>query len=155
MAYGQPTFGVILNSEETPERVAFGYNLIMATHQIQTTTKNLTTMEERSHTYEKTYKCDVIEVLEVDRKYKKSAMKQGFRLLEEGEYTIVLSPPILDLDAQLTYRRKPVPILSRKNLAKISINCFADAAAAANYFGDRLPKAFYDKYLGFAIEEIN
>lgn len=96
----------------------------------------------------------IVEVLEVGRKYERQALLQGFRLLYEGVNTIAISP-ISDSDTGLLYRKKPVTILNKFKLVKIQVHCFTDAAAVANYFKDRLPQAFYDKYLGFAIEEIN
>jgi hypothetical protein len=34
----------------------------------------------------------------------------------------------------------------------VTIDSYAEATAAANYFGNRLPPAFYEKWLGVAFE---
>lgn len=139
MAYGQPTWLVRLTDDAlTPSEsgYAHGQELVIATRVIKTTYQvddeppvvHTRTERNKLRTYELFVPC----------KWRKTF--NYFAAIDTPKGKGFLFGPLH------TMPRNMPKMLDSYKVAAVHPQCFRDVADAANYFGDRLPKDFYDRY---------
>lgn len=141
MAYGQPTYPVAISSTEDKEN-----ELTVRIRRITTTVQvddeePKTRVQYRSFTI-RSGKTTVV------NKWRKAFTKSGWKCPE---------PPAIHKGDYTLYGTRWFDV-HRKDTVRIEwywvaqANCYQDVEDLANYFGDRLPKAFYERYANILVE---